>query len=131
MGFFSRASSRVKALNQIALGYQNAIIFLDKYDETGDESMLEVAAWYIYAGITVPIRSENLGPQHVTNVMVNGQLVQMQMSELFYNSYGRLKSLYDQLSQSEVDILEDIANGGPSFRDLDKAIPENIKKHFR
>jgi hypothetical protein len=131
VGFFSRTSSRVKALNQIALGYQNAIIFLDKYDETGDESMLEIAAWYIYAGITVPIRAENLGPQHETNVMVDGQLVKMQMSELFYNSYGRLENLYNHLPQSEVSLLKDIANGGESFKEIDAVIPDNIKIHFR
>ena len=131
MGFLSRVSSRTKALNQIALGYQNAIIFLDKYDVTGDESMLEAAAWYIYAGIIIPIRSENLGPQNETNVMVNGKLVKMQMSELFYSSYGRLKGLYVQLPRSEVEFLEDIVNGGTSFKEIDAAIPENIKKNFR
>ncbi len=131
MGFFSRASSRIKALNTIALGYQNAIIFLDKYDELRDESMLEVAAWFIYAGITKPIRAENLNAHHTTNVMVNGHLVQMEMSELFFKSYGRLKGYYDELPESETRLLEEIANGGPAFSEVDSIVPANIKKQLK
>lgn len=129
MGFFSNMFGQAKELTKLGNAVANIKNMLDQYESDPDTSFLLVSAWICKVGVTDLIEKNNWLPNYRVYVPINGHQTKMYMNEVLLSTVGRLKGKVSSTYDSELEqTIDDILEGGKSFTQVDRQIPQKIRE---
>ena len=125
MGLFSGA----KELNRFANSVSAVKQLLDMYEQDPDESLLLVSAWLCKVGIMDAIKRNNWPIYNVFYVELGGHMTKMTIAEGIMHTTTRLNNKLSNIYSIRLKRqISDILEGGSSFDEIDKQIPDNIRQ---
>ena len=128
MGFFSNMFGQAKELTKLGNAVANVKNMLDQYESDPDKTFLLCAVWICKVGIIDMIEKNNWAPNYIVYVPINGHQTKMYMTEVQLATIGRLKNkVSEQYSSSLGHTIDDILDGGSSFYEIDKQLPQHVK----
>ncbi len=128
MGLFSNMFSGAKELNRLANGVSSVKQILDQYEIDPDVTWILVAAWLCKAGVLDVIERNKWPSNYILYVEINGHQTKMTVGEALMHTVTRLHNKVSSLNDTNFESqIDDILDGGPSFDELDKQIPDNIR----
>lgn len=124
MGLFSGA----KELNRFANSVSAVKQLLDMYEQDPDESLLLVSAWLCKVGVMDAIERNNWPIYNIFYVEIGGHMTKMTIAEGIMHTTTRLNNKIENIFNGRLKRqVSDILDGGPSFDEIDKQIPDNIR----
>ena len=128
MGFISNIFGQAKELTKLGNAVANIKNMLDQYEVDPDEGFLLCSAWICKVGVIDMIVKNNWAPNYVVYVPINGHQTKMYMTEVQMATIGRLKNKVSDLCDFSFEkTIDDILDGGDSFFEIDKQIPQQIR----
>lgn len=127
MGFFSKLFRETKELTKLGNAVANVKNMLDEYEIDPDRTFLLVSAWICKVAIIDKIAENNWAPNSTVYVPINGNHTRMYMTEVQMSTIGRLKKKVINYDPSLEHTIDDILNGGKSFYDIEREIPQKQK----
>lgn len=125
MGLFSGA----KELNRFANSVSSIKQILDIYEKDPDDTWILVAAWLCKVGILDAIERNNWPVYNVFYVEINSHMTKMTINEGIMYTVTRLNNKVENVDDYRLKHqVTDILDGGLSFYEIDKQIPDNIRK---
>lgn len=135
MGFFSKLSSRNKAVELIAKGYAYAISAIHTYEEFGSYNFLEIAMWVTKTAIVKPAVDEGIinNPQYPIYVQQNGKVVKIYFQDILDRTWNRLMVLLEELKEDDEEEyyrVTEIASMGKAYYEVQRNLPPIIRSAF-
>ena len=135
MGFFSKLSSRNKAVALISKGYAYAMSAIHTYEEFGSYEFLEIAMWVTKTAIVKPAVEENIinNSQYPIYVQQNGKVVKIYFQDILDRTWNRLMVLLEELKEDDADEysrVTEIASMGRAFFEVQRNLPPMIRTAF-
>lgn len=128
MGFFSSIFGQAKELSKLGNAVANVKNMLDEFENDSDKSYLLISAWICKVGIIDAIANNNWAPNYKVYVPINGHSQKMYMTEVQIATVVHLKNKVSNLYDSSLkQTIDDILNGGPSFYEIGREIPQKIR----
>ena len=117
-------------LSRVAEAHDAAFRCFDNFEMTSDLTALEVAAWYLKAGVQDLSIKYDLNPVQAIFIQIHGKVVKTSLAAAISRCDVKIIQLLAELGEEERAYIMDILDGGDAFNEVENEIPNDIRKKY-